>query len=145
MTSTKIVVIGLLAALGCGSSESSSSFTSCGQDSSCRAGVCRLVEECLIDECEAELTYEFAGEEFESTCIYGPATTTTIYPLDGGAGSTKIESNLKKCFYEAEVEFYDFDEEQKCTVLRECTLQQLSCEPATAGHPNCSVVSESPC
>ena len=143
--SIRIVFVGLAAALGCGSSESSSNFTTCQQSSSCRAGLCSFVERCQVDECESKLSYEFEGEEFKSMCTFGPTVTTTVFPPEGGPGTTRIERNVQECFYKAEVEFNDFDEVRRCTRVQDCTLQQLSCNTSDASHPKCSVVSEAPC
>ena len=145
MRPSGIVFVGLAAALGCGSSESSSNLTTCQQSSSCRAGLCSFVERCQVDECESKLSYEFEGEEFKSMCTFGPTVTTTIFPPEGGPGTTRIERNVQECFYKAEVEFNDFDESRRCTRVQDCTLQQLSCDPSDAGDPNCRVVSEAPC
>ncbi len=145
MKSKRVVLIGVAAALGCGGPESSSSFTSCSQSQTCRTQTCTVVEQCQVDECHAELDYEFAGQEYNAMCTFGPTVTTTVYPPDGGSGTTRIESNLQECFYKSEVQFNDFDEETRCTNVQECTVQELACNPSTNGQPNCSVVGQTAC
>ncbi len=143
--SRAVILVTLFSCLGCGGPEGSTSYTSCDERTSCRGEVCTTVEDCLIDECEWEVTYLFAGEEYESTCTYGPEITTTVYPIAGGSGRKTIERDLQECYYEYEVQFYDYDEEGSCTSTYDCTRQLLSCSPSTKGDPSCSVVDQSAC
>jgi hypothetical protein len=138
MRSTTIAAVAWAAALGCGSSSSESSFTTCDQTrSSCIAGNCQVVEECLVDECEAEISYEFEGEEYESQCTFGTTVTTTRYPLEGGAGSVEQVRDLEQCFYKVDVEFNDIDQVRRCTLVQDCSVRELSCGPSAPGNPNC--------
>src|SRR5262249_62385974 len=111
----------------------------------CAGSACRTVEKCLIDECEAKIEYEFEGEEYKSMCTFGPMLTTTLFPLDGGSGSAQVERDLQECFYKVDVEFNDVDQARRCTVVRDCTVQELSCGPSAPGKPNCQVVDQTPC
>jgi hypothetical protein len=134
---TVATVLGLAAVIGCGSSTSTSSFTSCEiVTSECIAGDCSIVEECFVDECESKIEYEFEGEEYRSRCTFGPVSTTTIYPLEGGAGTARIVRDVRECFYKAEVDFNDFTQTGQCTNVEDCTVQQLSCGPSQVGDPN---------
>ena len=144
-----VAVTSFIASLvaGCGSSESESSFTSCEQtESACTAGTCVLEVECEVDECESEVEYHFNGEDFESKCTFGDTRTRTTFPLDGGSGRREIRRNVEECFYEAEFDGDDFDEEGTCTRVRDCTIETLACDASSEpGDPDCDVRESAPC
>jgi hypothetical protein len=101
--------------------------------------------ECDVDECESEVDYFFGGEEFESKCTFGETLTTTTFPLDSGAGRREIRRDIEECFYEAEFDGDDFEEEGRCTRVRDCTIETLECEASEPGDPDCDVAESAPC
>lgn len=139
-----VMIVGLAATLGCGGPEGSSNYTTCSQSTDCRTARCTVVDECLVDECEWELTYQFAGEEYESNCTFGTTFTSTTYPINGGSGRAVVERDLVQCFYSYDVQFFDYDEEQNCSTIDECTLQELECAASPDG-PNCTIVQQTNC
>lgn len=144
----RLALLGVLAlvAAGCGESESESSFTSCVETrSDCRDGNCVLTVHCDVDECKSEIDYDFDGETYKSKCIFGETRTTTTYPLAGGPGTQETRRDVDECFYKAEVDGNDFDEERRCTRVRDCTFATLECDPSEPGDPDCEVEDSAPC
>ncbi len=133
--------------VGCGGGpESESSFTSCETTrSECSGGTCIEVEACEVDECESETSYFFDETEYESRCTFGETLTTLTYPLAGGRGRQEIRRDVDECFYEAEFDGDDFDEEGTCTRVRDCTIDTLDCDESDPGDPDCRVVESAPC
>lgn len=146
MQPTRVPLLAVLAlAVACGGPDGSTDYTSCERSNSCRGDACLFTDDCFLDECEWELTYRFAGEDYESRCLYGPEYETTTYPRGGGRGERVIERDVQECFYWSEVRFFDFSEERTCTETRDCRIQMLDCEPASGDRPTCRVVDESAC
>jgi hypothetical protein len=141
-------VLGLMAVFlgGCGESESKSSFTSCAETrNDCRDGTCVQRVECDVDECKSETDYFFGGEEYKSKCTFGETVTITTYPLAGGPGSREITRDVDECFYKAEFDGDDFEEEGRCTRVRDCTTETLACDASEAGDPDCDIETSTPC
>ena len=146
--SKRTAVVTVLAAtiFGCGDSDSESSFTSCEvRESECRGGTCVEVEQCEVDECETDVDYFFDETEYESRCTFGETVTRIEYPLAGGAGRREIRRDVDECFYEAEFDGNDFDEEGRCTRVVDCTIETLQCDDSEPGDPDCDVVESSSC
>lgn len=143
------VVVGLLVAtlVGCGdSTKSKSNFTSCRvTESECVAGICTQVEECDVDECKSETTYFFDETEYESRCTFGETRTAITYPLAGGPGEQVTRRDLDECYYEAEFDGNDFEEQGTCTRVRDCTIDTLDCDDSEPGDPDCRVVASRSC
>jgi hypothetical protein len=144
----RVAILGFLAAAftSCGGSESESSFTSCVDTrNDCTGGSCILRTVCDVDECESEVDYEFDGEEYKSKCTFGETATTITYPLNGGPGRQEIRRDIDECFYKAEFDGNDFDEEGRCTRVRDCTIETLDCDDSDPGDPDCRVEDSRPC
>lgn len=144
----RLALLGVLVfvAAACGESESESSFTSCVQTrSDCVGGTCVLTVHCDVDECESEVDYDFDGETYKSKCTFGETRTTTTYPLAGGPGTRETQRDVEECFYKAEFDGDDFEEEGRCTEIRDCTVATLDCDPSDPGDPDCDVEDSRPC
>lgn len=127
------------ALVGCGGGpDSESSYRDCdGVRTDCTASTCVDVERCDIEKCEGETSYFFDETEYESKCRFEERVTRTTYPRDGGVGRREIRSDIDECFYEAEFDGDDFDEEGRCTNSRECSVETLDCNASDPGDPDC--------